>query len=313
MTQLEPHIFFNSNIDSPDDWRKALATQFANFSFSVDGDVSRPESVDIALIWTIPDGGLERFTNLRAVLSLGAGISQIEIGRLPKNVPLTRLVDPSLARSMVDYAKAAVYRYHRRFHIFERQGRDSNWKFIPPTFTSATSVGILGLGVLGREVALQLRQEGFKVLGWSRTPKQLDGVETYTGRSGLATVVAGVNIVINILPLTDETRHILSRELFRQFADGSCLINMGRGAHVVEADLLDAIDAGKIEAATLDVASVEPLPRGHRFWNHPSILITPHVAGISDPTTAVLTVAANIRKAMAGEQLLQQVDLQRGY
>lgn len=311
MGHLKPNIFFHSNIDSADEWRAALATQFEDFTFSVGSEVANPKSADIALVWTLPDDGLERFTNLRAILSLGAGIDQLELRRLPKQVPIARLVDPSLTRAMVDYAKTAVYRYHRRFDLFERQSRDCKWTFIPPTFTTDTSVGILGLGEIGREIALALQREGFEVRGWSRTPKQLEGVISYTGRDGLGVMVGRSDIVLNVLPLTEETRHILARDLFAQFRDGTRLINMGRGMHLVESDLLDAIASGKIEAATLDVVSVEPLPRTHPFWNHRSILITPHVAGISRPMTAVVTIAANIRRAMVGERLLHQVDLDR--
>jgi glyoxylate/hydroxypyruvate reductase len=313
MVQMKPNIFFHSNIDSPEEWRAALATEFEDFTFSAGGEVNNPESVDIALIWSLPDGGLARFTNLRAILSLGAGIDQLDPEGLPKQVPIARLVDASLTRTMVDYAKTAIYRYHRRFHVFERQSRDCNWTFIPPTLTANTSVGILGLGELGREIALALQREGFRVRGWSRTPKQLQSVTTYIGGDGLKSMVGCSDIVLNVLPLTDETRQILSRELFAQFRDGTCLINMGRGMHLIESDLLDAIASGKVAAATLDVASVEPLPSTHAFWNHPNILITPHVAGISLPMTAVATVATNIRRAMAGERLLGQVDLDRGH
>jgi glyoxylate/hydroxypyruvate reductase A len=226
---------------------------------------------------------------------------------------LARLVDASLTRTMVDYAKAAVYRYHRRFHIFERQSRDRSWMYIQPTLTADTSIGILGLGEIGREIAVALQREGFTVRGWSRSPKQLQNVETYTGRDGLTSMVGRCAIVVNVLPLTDETRHMLSRELFGHFSDGTCLINMGRGMHLVETDLLDAIDTGRVEDATLDVAAIEPLPAAHPFWNHPNILITPHVAGTCMPMTAVASIAANIRRALAGERLSQQCDIERGY
>ena len=162
-------------------------------------------------------------------------------------------------------------------------------------------------------IASRLRREGFNVRGWSRSPKQLENVETYTGRDGLNAMVGRCAVIINVLPLTNETRHILSRELFAHFSEGTCLINLGRGMHLVEADLLHAIDMGKVEGATLDVACIEPLPDLHPFWNHPNILITPHVAGASIPMTAVVNIAANIRKAMAGERLSQQVDRERGY
>jgi hypothetical protein len=172
--------------------------------------------------------------------------------RCPQN---RRFWDMLLTRTMVDYAKTTVYRYHRRVHIFERQSRDCKWTFIPPSLTANTSIGILGLGELGREIALALQREGFDVHGWSRTPKQLKNVTTYTGQDGLKLMVGCSDIVLNVLPLTDKTRHILCRDLFAQFRDGTCLINMGRGMHLVESDLLDAIASGKVEAATLDVFS----------------------------------------------------------
>ena len=313
MTQRIPHIYFNSSMDSADDWREALATQFDDFTYSVGEHVDDPGSVDVAIVWTLPDAGLERFTNLRAILSLGAGVNQLDPKRLPPHVPLARLVDDGLTRMMIDYAKTAVYRYHRKFHLFERRMRNRDWIYVPPTLTSATSVGILGLGELGAEIAMALRHENFKVLGWSRTAKHLQGVEALTGAAGLAAVVRGSDIVINMLPLTAETRNILSRDLFAQFRDGSYLINMGRGAHLVDADLLEALASGKIAAATLDVQTVEPLPFDHPFWNHSDILVTPHVAGTSIPINAVVNIAGNIRRALAGDRLSQQVDRARGY
>jgi len=312
MRPIKPNIFFHSNLDSPDEWRASLATEFDDFTFSVGSHVASPESVNVALVWTLPRCGLERFVNLRVILSLGAGIDQLDLARLPKCVPIARLVDESLTRTMVDYAKTAVYRYHRRFHFFERQSQNSKWTFISPTLTAERSVGILGLGEIGREIALALQREGFAVYGWSRTPKHLEGITAYTGRDGLRSMVGRSNIVLNVLPLTDETRYILCRDLFRHFDEGTCMINMGRGMHLVESDLLDAIASGRVDAATLDVAAVEPLPLTHPFWAHPNILITPHVAGISRPMTAVAMIAANIRRAMAGERLLHQVDLDRG-
>ncbi len=310
---MKPHIYFNSDLDSADEWRAALATQFDDFSFSVGEEVAEPQTVDVAIVWMLPEGGLERFVNLRAILSLGAGINQLDPERLPANVPLARLVDASLTRMMVDYGKLAVYRHHRKFHLFEQHSRQRRWIYMAPTLTASTTVGILGLGELGAEIALALRDDGFRVHGWSRTLKRLPDVTTCTGRAGLIEMLEVCDIVLNVLPLTGETRHILNGELFGHFKPGSCLINMGRGAHVVDADLLPALEAGPLAAATLDVFTEEPLPESHPFWNHPQILVTAHAAGTSLPQTAVVTIAANIRKAMAGERLSHQVDRVRGY
>jgi glyoxylate/hydroxypyruvate reductase A len=311
--KMKPHIYFNSNIDSPEEWRAALSQHFPNMKYSVGEVCEEPESVDVALVWKLPNRGLSAFKNLKAVLSLGAGINQLDPDKLPKDVPLARLVDDSLTQTMIEYAKAATFRYHRKFHLFERQSREAQWTFLPATLAQETSVGILGLGELGGAIAKALAGEGFEVSGWSRTPKDVDDIATYSGKGGLSDMLASSDIVINVLPLTDDTRSILSREFFAQCKRGACLINMGRGHHLVDADLLAAIDAGQIQAATLDVAIVEPLPPAHPFWGHPAVLVTPHVAGISTPETASIAVAQNIRRALNGERLAQQVDFSRGY
>ncbi len=308
-----PYIFFNSDLDSAAEWRAALATQLEAFTLFTTEDPLDPALADVALVWKLPPGGLDRFVNLRAVLSLGAGINQLNPQELPAHVPLARLVDTSLTGTMIEYAKAAVYRYHRRFHLFERRSRESNWTFIPPTLAGETAVAVLGLGEIGGPIAEALRQEGFRVGGWSRRPRPLDGITQYSGQDGLERLVADSDILINVLPLTGDTRGILNRRLFAHCRAGLCLINMGRGPHLVEADLIEALASGRIDSATLDVAIEEPPPPGHPFWNHPQILLTPHVAGQAVPGTAARNIAANIRRAMAGEPLANVVDLARGY
>jgi glyoxylate/hydroxypyruvate reductase A len=312
MDAAAPHIYFASDLDRASEWREALSMQFERFRFST-GEIEDPQTVDVALVWKLPEEGLDRFTGLKAILSLGAGVNQLEPARLPARVPLARLVDKSLTLTMVDYAKAAVYRYHRCFDVFENAMRHKRWQFIRPKLPQQTSVGILGLGELGLAIARALRTDGFPVRGWSRTLKQLEGIETYSGQSGLQALVGGSDIVVNVLPLTDSTRNILRGDLFRHFRYGAKLINIGRGEHLVETDLLRALDEGTVGAATLDVAMEEPLPAWHPFWGHPSILVTPHVAGLSLPSSAVPAIAANIRRALAGEPLHNQVDLLRGY
>lgn len=308
-----PHIFFNSALDSASDWRHWLSAELGQVIFSVEQDLYDKSDVDVALLWTYPKHGLDQMTGLRAILSLGAGVDQLMLGSLPIDVPLARLVDASLTQHMVEYAKACVFRYHRRLHVFEKNSRERLWQWSPPKLTSASVVGILGLGQLGQAIALALAQEGFNVHGWSTTPKQFHGVTTHVGMEGLNNLMAASDIVINVLPLTDTTRFILSKSLFKRARKPICLINMGRGDHLVEADLLDALDAGSVQAATLDVVSVEPLPIEHSFWSHPDILITPHVAGLPSPRSAVSQVAENIRRAMLGKPLVNAVHATRGY
>jgi len=315
MAAARPCIYFYSRLDPAATWRDALAEQLGDdgFEFVVGPACAAPQQVDIGLMYGLPPDGLLAFGNLRAVLSLSAGINQFDRARMPPGVPLARSVDSALAQHMVAYAKAAVYRYHRRFHRYEQASRESVWTFELPRLNRQTAVGVLGMGELGRAVAAALAADGFEVHGWSRSPRELAGVRSHSGADGLPQIAGAVDVLINLLPLTSETAGILSGALFGRMRSGAFLINMGRGGHLVEADLLAALARGRIEAATLDVTAVEPLPAGHPFWNHPGILITPHVAGIVTPATAAPHIAENVRRAMRGETLLNQVDPMRGY
>lgn len=314
MSLKRPRIYFYSRLDLAAIWREALVGELGDdFDFVVGPDCDVPEEIDIGLMYSLPPDGLLAFRNLRAVLSLSAGVNQFDRSRMPSGVPLARSIDNSQALHMVGYAKAAVYRYHRRFHRYEAASRKSSWCYEMPRLNRETKVGVLGLGELGKAVAIALATDGFDVHGWSRSVRDVPGIQTHCGADGLSQMAGEVNVLINLLPLTDETKGILSNELFIQLRSGAFLINMGRGDHLVEADLLDAMSQGHIEAATLDVVSVEPLQAGHPFWSHPGILITPHVAGIVTPTTAVSQVAENVRRVMCGEPLLNLVDADKGY
>lgn len=313
MAEAPPRIYFSSRLEPAEIWRDALAAQLGGFEFIVGPACADPQAIDIALLHNLPPQGLLAFTKLRAVISMSAGINQFDRTRMPPGVPLARAVDRSLTQHMAAYAKAAVYRYHRRFHRYERASRESVWQFELPRLNAQTAVGMLGLGELGSAVAAALASEGFEVHGWSRSDKSLAGVRTHSGAAGLHRLAGAVDILVNLLPLTAETRGVLSRDLFARLRPGSFLVNMGRGEHLVEADLLAALASGRIEAATLDVTAVEPLPAGHPFWAHPAILLTPHVAGITTPSTAAAQIADNVRRAMRGQTLLNQVDFERGY
>lgn len=315
MNAARPRIYYFSRVDPPELWRDALAAQLGpdSFDFIVGPACAAPQEIDIGLMYNLPPDGLLAFTNLRAVLSLSAGINQFDRSRMPAGVPLARSVDSSLAQHMVAYAKAAVYRYHRRFHRYERDSRASRWQFEHPRLNAQTAVGVLGLGELGSAVASGLDADGFEVHGWSRSPRSVAGVRTHAGSEGLAQMAGAVDILVNLLPLTADTQGVLSSALFAQMRPGAFVVNMGRGGHLVEADLLAALDQGRLEAATIDVGVVEPLPADHPFWAHPAILVTPHVAGITTAATAAAQLAENVRRAMRGDALLNQVDPARGY
>lgn len=307
------HVFFHSNLDDPEQWHRALTRLLGPIHFSAELECCAPETVDIALLWTTPPQGLAAFTGLKAVLSLGAGVNQLDLSSLVRGVPVARLVNHSLTTTMVEYARAAVFRYHRAFDQYERDSRAHRWSFQPPVLAADRTVGVLGLGELGQAIAKALCADGFNVLGWSRSEKAIKGVKSFSGESGLADMAAQIDILLNVLPLTDATRGLLGKRLFERFSRPVQLINIGRGAHLAEHDLLDALHSGKISGATLDVTAVEPLPDVSPLWGHPDILITPHVAGLSSAESAAERIAENIRIAMNHGALINQVDLVKGY
>ncbi len=308
-----PTIYFHSNLDDPDQWRASLAAAVPGLDFIAGPRCERPDLVDVALLWTPPQQGLDGFTGLRAVLSLGAGVDQLDLPQLAARIPVARLVDPVLTARMVEYCKAAVFYLHRDFHIHRRNQAARAWTFAAPVDAAARRVLVLGLGELGAAVAASLAAEGFAVTGWSQSQKALPGVRSVQGDSALHAALAESDIVVNLLPLTSQTRGILNRALFDRFKPGASLVNVGRGAHLVEADLAAALDGGTLAAAFLDVFAEEPLDPAHPFWSHPQVHVTPHVASLGDPRHSVATIAENIHRAMRGEPLLNQIDRRTGY
>lgn len=274
---------------------------------------------DYALVWRPPHEMLANRCDLKAVFALGAGVDAIldqerkHPGTLPAGVPLLRLEDTGMAQQMQEYALSYVLRYFRRFDEYQALQQRQEWQPLDPHSLDDFTIGILGAGVLGQSVARKLTEFGFSVRCWSRSAKQIDGVQSFAGEAQRAAFLDGVKLVINLLPNTPETVGILNRELFAQLSTGAYLINIARGAHLVEADLLTALDQGQLAAATLDVFAREPLPQDHPFWRHPRVTITPHIAAITLPQQAMDQIVANIRALEAGYAPAGVVDRQRGY
>jgi glyoxylate/hydroxypyruvate reductase A len=306
-------LMFLSADDAPEAWREALRVPIPDLDFRIWPEVGDPAEIDLALVWQPPPGELARYPNLRAILSLGAGIDGLLAQPGLPDVPIARMVDPSLTRTMTEYVLLATLRHHRHFDRFERAQRAARWSFALPPQAADRRVGVMGLGVLGSAAAASLASQGFPVAGWSREARQLAGIESFAGQAGLAAFLARTDILVCLLPLTRDTAGILNAGTLAGLARGAYLINVARGAHLVEADLIAALDSGQLEGATLDVFREEPLSPGHPLWCHPKVLITPHVASYASPQTAALGVAENIRRARENRPLLHQVDRNRGY
>lgn len=280
------------------------------------GDI---QPADYALVWQPPHEMLARRVDLKGIFALGAGVDAIldqerrYPGTLPTGVPLVRLEDSGMSVQMQEYVVANVLRYFRRMDEYQLQQQQKMWQPLEPHQHDNFTVGILGAGVLGKSVAHKLAEFGFTVRCWSRTPKQIDGVTSFAGNEKLPAFLQGTQLLINLLPNTPETVGILNQSLFSQLNNRAYVINIARGAHLLERDLLAAMRAGKIAAATLDVFAEEPLPPMHPFWTHPRITITPHIAAITLPEAAMDQVVANIHAIEAGRVPAGLVDVVRGY
>ena len=275
------------------------------------GDV---DEIEIAVVWRPPAGGLKHFPNLRAIVSIGAGIDHVLADpELPRHVPIIRTTGEDLKIRMREYVSLQVLRLHRRLPEIEAAQERREWlQFVsPPAYER--KVGLMGLGDLGADCARALASLGFDVAGWSRRPKTINGIRSFAGQDDLTAFLNRTEILICLLPLTPATKGILNADLFARLPKGASIINAARGGHLIDDDLLTAIEAGQISAATLDVFTTEPLPAEHPFWDHPKILVTPHIASLIDPIAGGKAIAANVKKFLAGEPVPDLVDLTQGY
>jgi glyoxylate/hydroxypyruvate reductase A len=273
---------------------------------------------DYALLWAptpaLLAGLAEAQGRLKAIFLMGAGADAIlKFGDALPPVPIVRLGDAGMAEQMADYTAHAVLRYFRRFDEYEQQAREGVWRPLPPRDKKDFTVGVLGLGKLGVPVARTLRQLGFPVRGWSRTPKDLPGIACHAGMDGLDGFLAATRVLVCMLPLTPQTTNLLDRARLSRLPEGAYLVNVARGAQVAEPDLLALIRAGHIAGATLDVFRNEPLPAPHPFWSEPRITITPHISALTLREEAVRQIAAKIKLLESGDTVADVVDLTLGY
>ncbi len=276
--------------------------------------IGDPAAIDYALVWRPEPGLLAGLPNLKLVLSLGAGVDHILCDpQLPRAVPIVRLVDPYLTDAMSEYVALQVLRMHRQDFDYRTQQQAGIWRELPQKNAGQRAVGILGFGEIGQDAGRKLKALGFQVSGWGRHEKTVAGFATFAGRAGLVRLLAQSEILVCLLPLTSETQDILNASTFAALPKGAGLVNAGRGAHLVEEDLIPALDSGQLSGAALDVFREEPLPPSHPFWRHPRILVTPHIAGTTNPETAAPIVLDTIRRFEAGRPLLNWVDPARGY
>lgn len=295
-------------------WVSALQACEPALDIQIWPQIASKAEATFALCWQQPANVWAQLPKLRCISSLGAGVDHLlQDPALPTDIPIVRLVDPLLAQSMFEYICAATMGMLRDFDVYQAQQSAACWRSQNLTLSQHYTVGMMGLGQLGAYTAERLAHMGFNVVGWSRSQKPLAGVETYAGNAQLSEFLQRANILVCLLPLTEQTRDILNRDLFEQLPRQAYLINVARGEHLVEVDLLTAIDTGQIRGACLDVFRQEPLPPDHPFWRHPQIRVTPHCSSITNPASVAPQIVENYRRSQVGQPLLNQVSRSQGY
>ena len=299
-------------------WAGKLKAALAPYPVVRRGDDFDPAEVRYIFVWKPKPDAFDGLDNLKAILSLGAGVDALlKHPRLP-DAPIVRFVDADLSQRMSDYVVAHVTMHHRLYTRFRADQKARRWSQLYPPAASETTVGIMGMGVLGQDAAQRLRPLGFTLRSWSRTPKAVEGVEGFAGAERFDAFLEGTDILVNLLPLTPETTGILNYETFGKLRRGKLdggpvIVNAARGGHQREADIVRALGDGTLGAASLDVFETEPLPATSPLWDIENCYITPHIAAISNEATGVSYFSRIIREHEAGKPLVNVVDRKRGY
>lgn len=301
-----------------EDWRARFQALLPEMPIVTLGEPFDRRAVHYVASWKHPPGSLTGLPNLAAIFSLGAGVDFLFADEKLPEAPIARVVDPDLTTRMSEYVVLHCLMYLRQQHRYMRQQQAKLWEDDrDQPAARSLRVGIMGLGELGLDAARKLKVLGFDVVGWSRSPKSVEGLATFCGEEGMRAFLARTDILVSLLPLTPETRGLINAELLAGLAQdgrlGPFLINAGRGGLQIEADILAALDAGTLKGATLDVFETEPLPSDSPLWTHPLVTVTPHNAAMSEPEAIASLIAQQIRRLEAGEPLQHVVDPARGY
>ncbi|VXD16662.1 Glyoxylate/hydroxypyruvate reductase A [Planktothrix serta PCC 8927] len=300
--------------ENPEIWISALKTDQPELKIEVYPNFDNLLEIDAVLVWMHPLGVIEKFPNLKIIISTGAGVDHIlRDPNLPPNIPIVRLVDESLTAQMSEYILLAILQFHRQFIAYQIQQNQQLWQGLPPRNIANCTVGILGLGVLGLDIAQKLKLIGFSVRGWSRTPKRLDNINCFSGKEEFNLFLSECSVLVCLLPLTPETEGILNQNTFAALPPGAYLINVARGKHLVEEDLLTALTSGQLSGACLDVFQNEPLPKNHPFWVHSKVIITPHIAAKTIPACVAPQIIEALQKSQEGLPLNNTINVSRGY
>jgi glyoxylate/hydroxypyruvate reductase A len=304
--------------DSQADWRERFAAALPGASIRLRHPGQPADTDAMPADYVAINGPCETLFDeqraMKAIFALHAGVGHLlALPNLPRHVPLIRLEDAGMAERMVRYVLAAALRFLQRLDVYARQQRQALWEQLDSRSPSSVSVGVMGLGAIGAEVARTLAAHGFAVRGYARSVRHVEGVTVFAGEARLDAFLDGLDLLVCVLPDTPATDGILNRESLSRLADGAHVVNIGRGATLVEDDLVALLESGKLAGATLDVFRQEPLPSDHPFWRRPDILVTPHISGLTVMDAAVAQVAGKIARLERGEAVTGVVAFERGY
>jgi glyoxylate/hydroxypyruvate reductase A len=319
VTQTARSVFLTTGDWDLESWRQAFSVALAQHPVVTQQDTFSPDSVRYAATWRHPSGSLKAYPNLAAIFSLGAGVDHVFADKDLPDVPIVRVVDPDLTGRMSEWVLLHVLMHHRQQRMYDWQQHEKIWdEDRRQPAAHEVTVGVMGLGEIGHDAARKLHHIGFSVRGWSRTAKTIEGIACYWGDKDLDTFLAGTEILVSLMPLTPQTRGILSRKLFERLSRNGhfgapILLNAGRGGLQVERDIIECLEDGTLFAATLDVFETEPLPKRSPLWHHPRVTISPHNSGISAPSSITRYIAAQIDAHERGEPLQNIVDRKRQY
>ncbi|WP_066552082.1 2-hydroxyacid dehydrogenase [Croceicoccus bisphenolivorans] len=294
-------------------WQEIVAREMPGTDFRCWPDVGDPADIRYLIAWTLTPELVASLPNLEILFSIGAGVDQLDLSLLPPHVRVVRMIESGITNTMAEFVAMAALSLHRDLPFYIASQRAGRWDPQDVLLCSERTVGVMGLGELGRASIARLSPLGFRVLGWSRSRVEVPGATCFAGQDEFDAFLGQVDILVCLLPLTDDTRGILCRDLFAKMPRGASLINVARGGHLVQDDLLTALDSGQLLYAFVDVTDPEPLPDAHPFYGHPAIFLTPHIAGVTRKETAVHSLIANLRRELAGEPLAGEIDRGRGY
>jgi glyoxylate/hydroxypyruvate reductase A len=294
-------------------WKSLFQRHAPDIDVRLESDIGDPADVRYFASWIAPKALHTTYPNLEVVFATSAGVDQFDLSELPPHIEVVRMLDPGIAQGIVEYVCFSVLSLHREMPLYLSQQRQNQWNTRPLLHASQRRVGVMGLGQLGVAALESLKPFGFALSGWARSAKDIDGVQCFAGQEQLTPFLNQCDILICLLPLTDDTRGIINAQFLASMPRGAQLINLGRGGHLVEADLLDALESGQIDRAILDVLSEEPPAQNHPFFQHPRVWVTPHIGANTSPQSAFNVLLENIRHHQRGEFMPGTIDRSEGY